>query len=177
MEFVYATVNEAGHRRAKSGSSETYTAKELADLGHDIMAYGAAWGRMEAQNAATAAYYPAGSHPAAQIRLVTTSATHAEETPLGSAAQLEAALENVAVTTANFILYQEHVTKYQAQSRDRGPSSTRDRGAHATDQGTTPCCCTRARQPATGKTSAKTRAPPRLQSRRDPTSLTLPTQS
>ena len=59
-EFVYVTVDEAGHRRAKSGSSATYTAKELAELRHDI---GAVLVRMEAQNAATAAYYPRRIQP------------------------------------------------------------------------------------------------------------------
>ena len=67
-EFVYATVDEAGHRRAQHGSSVVYTAAELALLRHDIMAFGRAWIRMDRQDAATASFLLTGGNSAAQIK-------------------------------------------------------------------------------------------------------------
>jgi hypothetical protein len=78
-EFVYATVDEAGHRRTKHGSSVVYTALELANLRLDIMAYGRAWMRMAKQDQITASFLPTGSNNPAHVLHV--SSTHIQPPP------------------------------------------------------------------------------------------------
>ncbi len=65
------------------------------------MSYGKPWVRMEAQNAATAAYYPSGSHPAAQMRFVTSDAARTDALRLEAALSRVRELEEVAHAAAS----------------------------------------------------------------------------